>query len=547
MRLGLGLGLGLSLSKGGGVPSWIFAGSAIDLDFVNNRAALNGLAAGTAASQITFVRASPATDLLPSSPGTTYNTYASGVPRINGNGILSELGATNRLLNSTAPAMQTTASLATGSYTLWVNGTGSAVISAGSATMTGAGTSTNGTPVTINITGAGTVAVTVSGSLNAFQLESGLGGTSLIVTGGTIATRATESIKATVAGASLQVGTAFVSVVWPPANSGANATFVEGMASTGGLSFDAASNSRANLIQWNGASGRGNNNSSAVDLVSGSIVNFGMSWDSTVAPIGYVNGLSQNMGAASTPPELDWSNTLSIGSRGAGGSLWANTYIQRITLWYNNKKSATFLASTTATAPISSSTVFAWGDSLTTGNQDGSGTTYPNVLAGLLGGGRLVYNEGYPGAISPAILSHVQALPQAFGNLNIFEMGRNDHNAPSNVKGSIAAAVAELTTNHYLVTSILPATTDPAGDLATIATLNSDLSTLYSSRFVDVLAALQAHGDGSANDNADIAAGWIPRSLRWNNSGTIDPLHLNAAGYTVMANAYYAKVQANGW
>lgn len=76
------------------------------------------------------------------------------------------------LLNSAAPATQTTPSLPTGAYTLWVAGSGSAAVTAGTATLTGAGTAADGSPVTFTVTVAGTVTVTVTGSLTRFQLES---------------------------------------------------------------------------------------------------------------------------------------------------------------------------------------------------------------------------------------------------------------------------------------------------------------------------------------------------------------------------------------
>lgn len=70
-----------------------------------------------------------------------------------------------------------------------------------------------------------------------------------------------------------------------------------------------------------------------------------------------------------------------------------------------------------------------------------------------------------------------------------------------------------------------------------LAAANTRLETLYPNLYLrnadgdDLNDWLQSHGDGSANDNADIAAGYTPRSLRL--SG--DPLHLNAAGDALVA------------
>ena len=109
--------------------------------------------------------------------------------------LLMEPAADNYLLNSTAPATQPTASLATGDYVLWVEGTGSAAVTAGTATITGGGTATEGTPDLFTVTGAGTVTVTVTGDLDVFQLEGGSVPTSLIITAGAPESRAVDELS----------------------------------------------------------------------------------------------------------------------------------------------------------------------------------------------------------------------------------------------------------------------------------------------------------------------------------------------------------------
>ena len=72
-------------------------------------------------------------------------------------GLLSE-GAVTQYLGVTAtPATQTTASLDTGIYTLWCEGTGSCIASAGTATITGAAAAIDGFPDAFTVTVAGTV------------------------------------------------------------------------------------------------------------------------------------------------------------------------------------------------------------------------------------------------------------------------------------------------------------------------------------------------------------------------------------------------------
>lgn len=77
---------------------------------------------------------------------------------------------------------------------------------------------------------------------------------------------------------------------------------------------------------------------------------------------------------------------------------------------------------------------------------------------------------------------------------------------------------------------------DTAPQIASIQALNATLASTYGSRYIDVLGWLQAHGDNSANDNADIAAGYTPRSLRF------DSLHLNDAGYALVAQKVFSAL-----
>lgn len=115
--------------------------------------------------------------------GASFSTVLQNIPRIDAsNGLLIEPFRTNLLLNSSAPATQTTASLAIGSYSLWVNGSGSATPSAATAIGNGFAAATQGNPSTFNITTAGTVTVTVAGALNRFQLEAGVDATSYVPT-----------------------------------------------------------------------------------------------------------------------------------------------------------------------------------------------------------------------------------------------------------------------------------------------------------------------------------------------------------------------------
>jgi hypothetical protein len=118
--------------------------------------------------------------------------------------------------------------------------------------------------------------------------------------------------------------------------------------------------------------------------------------------------------------------------------------------------------------------------------------------------------------------------------------GRNNFASGAQVKSDIAAKVQIIGHTRYLVGSILTSASDNASQVTAIQALNSELAARYGNRFVDVYTLLRAAGDGSANDNVDIAAGFIPRSLR------IDVTHLNAAGYAIVAQAFYSRTRSFG-
>jgi lysophospholipase L1-like esterase len=120
-------------------------------------------------------------------------------------------------------------------------------------------------------------------------------------------------------------------------------------------------------------------------------------------------------------------------------------------------------------------------------------------------------------------------------------LGRNGAQSGRTVLEDIAAAVASLGHQRYLVGAVLPSSADNSGALASLVTLNGQLASTYGTRFVDLVAILKDEADGSTDDVSDVAAGFIPRSLR------SDHLHLNDAGYAVVAEAFVAAHLAMGW
>ena len=144
------------------------------------------------------------------------------------------------------------------------------------------------------------------------------------------------------------------------------------------------------------------------------------------------------------------------------------------------------------------------------------------------------------GGTSSVLLPAVIAISLGLVGHKLFDR-RQCRNQTFNSAGNVAAAVASLGHGRYLVGGIITGSIDGGSGLASFLATNAALSATYGPRYVDLLGALQAANDGSANDLSDIAAGWVPRSLR------SDPVHLNDAGYAVVAAQFKAKTLAMGW
>jgi len=308
---------------GSSVPGWVLPGATVDLDFANGR-----YFGGTLTSLLSITRASNATDLLPSSAsGYAYNTFSSNILAISPTfGLLIFEARTNLLLNSNAPATQTTASLGTGTYTLWCNGSGSVLASGGTATITGAAPATNGSPNTFTVTVAGTVTATVTGLLNAFQLESGAFGTSFIVTAGATATRAADSV--TTSGA-------FVLTT-----SGSIIAQTSGVTSFGGVRAMYASVGSVGLF-YNGNQVTSFTPSlTAVGTVTLANLNkCGFSWNASGRSLVFNNGTLVSDATAST-------GTIPAGIGGSAGSFPLDGVISRLTAWNTRLPDATLKANT---------------------------------------------------------------------------------------------------------------------------------------------------------------------------------------------------------
>jgi lysophospholipase L1-like esterase len=180
----------------------------------------------------------------------------------------------------------------------------------------------------------------------------------------------------------------------------------------------------------------------------------------------------------------------------------------------------------------------------------GSGSVYS--MRGRLAGidGMLTVRDGGPPLFTRSQSGDAVAVPYATlfvpedaatQNIQWLWAGRNNADTPDIVLSDIAAMTDRIASGRYLVGSILPSAEDTQQARQTIATLNAALSTRYRQRYVDLLAALIAAAGQTADDQQDAAAGLIPRSLR------SDALHLNDAGYAIVAAAWVAGTIAMGW
>lgn len=193
------------------------------------------------------------------------------------------------------------------------------------------------------------------------------------------------------------------------------------------------------------------------------------------------------------------------------------------------------------------SLVAAWGDSLTNGTGSTGGSTYPAQAAALFAPDRAVANKGVSGETSTQIKTRMVADAVLRPRTAWIWAGRNNYTSPATVKADIAAMVASLGHDRYLVGSIIngeyTGEYSGASNYNTMMQLNADLAALYGLRFVDVRTPLVAEGapGGSAENATDYGRDIVPSGLRSDN------IHLLNAGYAIVASAFKAANDAMGW
>jgi hypothetical protein len=124
-------------------------------------------------------------------------------------------------------------------------------------------------------------------------------------------------------------------------------------------------------------------------------------------------------------------------------------------------------------------------------------------------------------------------------------MGRNNIGSPAQVAADVQASITQIKTltKRFAVLTVCNDAADIVGTAAynNIATINANLAALYPDNVVDIRGYLLTKGNGSGQDNTDVANGVTPTSLR------ADSLHLNSTGNAHVADLVYAFFFARGW
>ncbi|WP_428423401.1 SGNH/GDSL hydrolase family protein [Methylibium sp.] len=129
--------------------------------------------------------------------------------------------------------------------------------------------------------------------------------------------------------------------------------------------------------------------------------------------------------------------------------------------------------------------------------------------------------------------------------IQVLWMGRN--NPDQQTVDNIARFVAAMPHSRYLVVSVpngAGETTGTPGYNAVVTVTNAQLASVYGTRYVDVRTPLvNDYNADSPQDVLDHNGDTVPASLRAPN----DPIHLNDAGYGIVAREVAQRIRDMGW
>ena len=178
-----------------------------------------------------------------------------------------------------------------------------------------------------------------------------------------------------------------------------------------------------------------------------------------------------------------------------------------------------------------------WGDSLTLGAGQ---NPYPSQISTLTGFEAI--NKGVGGETSTQIKTRFLADVGNHRCFSIIWVGRNNYSNPTAVLADIASIVAALGHENYRVLTVLNGEFGSGEYLGgsgyiQIESINSGIKSVYGTKSIDVRAALiNAYDSGSAQDVIDYGRKIVPASLR------VDQIHLNSAGYAIVASTVAASM-----
>lgn len=257
----------------------------------------------------------------------------------------------------------------------------------------------------------------------------------------------------------------------------------------------------------------------------------------------------ESMGVAGfLPPSVTTEQRLSFGPKNPGLMVW-DKELKRAMEWDGAEwqQGAWLSDIDSGASPVAD--LLAYGDSLTAGVGGTSWTSQYQTQSGFVAG-----NEGVGGETAMQVRDRLAVDVRRTARPVVIWAGRNDLTNPATqaqadgIKARIAEMINGLGHTAYLVLGVT--NQDVAGerlgeaDYAIIDQLNADLDTAYGVRFADVRRELIDNGltlagiTPTAQDLIDIAADVIPSSLR------SDALHLNTAGYGVVASLVDAELTA---
>ncbi len=230
-----------------------------------------------------------------------------------------------------------------------------------------------------------------------------------------------------------------------------------------------------------------------------------ITWTTDVPSSSVVNyGSTTSYGLSSADPTLTKAHSVTLTGLAPGAR-----YVFQVV-------SASTSGVSTLGADLGGFTIWAWGDSQTSGGNDGGGVSYPSSLAATLGSP--VINAGVGGDSSTQIAQRVLATPSALRTGNCAVFWANHATAQiSQIPPDITSMVNALDAPKcFLVLSIINHV-DPIGSSIynSVIAANATMASQYGTNYLDIRKLLvDAYNPALPMDVADHAADVIPASLR---------------------------------